>query len=245
MNKKGLIVIILISIIAVGAILLNIFEKPVEKEPDNEITISVSEKVTIKDKISQYKSSLKDIDTVIPEFQNLEDGFERSINLKIHNDLNDVNVYNTAIEGFEEEDIGFFTYETFYDRYNNGKFLSIVAQQYIHLGDGRPRLQKKCYVIDTESNATVALVDVFENKLNYKKAVLAEINKIADEKDIELIGGNGLTELKDEQAFYIKDNKLIIYYEASEIAATAVGELEFTMPFEMVNEKFVFESGAY
>jgi len=85
----------------------------------------------------------------------------------------------------------------------------------------------------------MTLMDVFENKLNYKKNIIAEINKQAIDKNLELMGGNGLTQLDDEQAFYIKDNKIIIYFEASEIAATAVGELEFEMPFEMKEDKFI------
>ena len=113
--------------------------------------------------INHFKCQWIPYDPAIP----LEGIYQkRNINLKIHNDLNDVNVYNNSIEGLAEDERGFFTYEASYERYNCGKYLSIVANQYIHLGNGRPRNQKKCYVIDAENNDTVTLVDIFANKIN-------------------------------------------------------------------------------
>lgn len=241
MNKKNIVLIVAIILVIIAlCILINMF-KNYEKDENNSEVVeqSISETIKIKDNISKYENSKKSINVAIPEFQNLEDDYERFINFKIYNNLNDVSVYKDAIEGFEEDEIGFFTYETDYERYNCDKYISIVANQYIHLGDARPRIQKKCYVINAETNATAVLKDVFENKNNFEAAILEEINKQAGRKNIELVGGNGLKKLSDTQAFYIKNNKIIIYFEASEIAATAVGELEFKMPFKMVNGLFV------
>jgi len=238
MNKKIIILAVVASIIIIS-ILFAIFFRLSDNKTYVENETAISTTILIRDKISQYSNSSKLVDTVIPEFQNLEDEFERTINLKIHKELDEIEVYKKATEGLSQDEIGFFTYETSYDRYNCGKYISVVADQYIHIGNGRPRIQKKCYVINAETNATMTLMDVFENKLNYKKNIIAEINKQAIDKNLELMGGNGLTQLDDEQAFYIKDNKIIIYFEASEIAATAVGELEFEMPFEMKEDKFI------
>lgn len=238
MNKKKMIILAVIIIVILCMIFIIMSKKNETNLDDNLVEISISETINIKDKTIKNKNSLKDINVTLPEFQNLEDGYEKYINSKIYADLSDITAYNNAILGLDNDEIGLFTYEVTYDRYNCGDYISIVANQYIHLGEGRPRIQKKCYVINVKENATVTLIDVVTNKTNYKDFIIEEINKQAESKNIELIGGNGLSELSDTQAFYIKDNKIVIYFEASEIAAAAVGELEFEMPFEMINNKF-------
>lgn len=245
MNKnKVSIIVLVVAVMAILAVVIGVVivgaspkTPPVVEDfiEDN----GIAKAIEIRDRRSKIENSKKNINTTIPEFQNLENAFQDSINNKIYKDLNDVNVYNYATEGLEEDEIGKFTYEVDYERYNSDKYLSIVASQYIHLGDGRPRIQKKCYVIDAERNASVILEDLFGKKYEYETAIIKEINAQAARSGLELIGGNGLSELSKNQAYYIKDNKLIIYFEASEIAATAVGELEFIMPFEMVDGKFV------
>lgn len=239
MNKKIIVGIIAFTILL--SIILIVILNGNNNKPD-EIVVEkpASESVIIKDRASMIKTSKRAVDVIMPEFQNLEDGYESYINNKIYNDLSDVNVYDELTHGLGEEEIGKFTYEASYERYNCDDYLSLVANQYIYLeGAARPRIQKKCYVVNAKENATATLVDIFKDKINYKKAILDEINNQAKEAKIELVGGNGLTSISDTQQFYIKDNKLVIYFEASEISATAVGELEFEMPFEFVDNKFV------
>lgn len=238
MNKKMInvcIAIIILLVIAIAFVIFNFGRK--EEIPDVEET-SLSEKVIIKSKKTQSESSTKVINVTIPEVQSLDSDYANYINLKMYNELSEAKVYENAIEGYASEDIGVFTYEASYERYNCEDYVSLVATQYIHLGDGRPRTQKKCYVIDSANSNSPTLVDVFKEKNSFERAILEEINRQAQEDNIELVGGNGLKELDDEQAFYIKDGKLVLYFEASEIAATAVGELEFVMPFKMVDGKF-------
>lgn len=237
MNKKVLIIATCIVILMIIFVYGMIFKS--NNNGEDEIVEILSQDIIIKEKIVKYENSKQEINTIIPEIQNLDAEYVNYLNTKMYNEISAENVYKSAIEGYSQEDIGFFTYETTYNRYNSNDYVSIVIDQYIHLGDGRPKLQKKCYVIDARRSVTPTLMDVFENKVNYKKAIVDEINKQATESNLELIGGNGLKELRDLQAFYIKDGKLVIYFEASEIAATALGELEFVMPFEMVNGKFV------
>ena len=243
MKKRNLIIVFAIIAVvfvsAIGFFVVNTLHNttpPVEEVVQDE---GVAKNIVIRDKVSKLENTKKSINTIIPEFQNLDSDFQRTINNRINEDLNDINVYEEKTEIYGAEDIGKFTYEVDYERYNCGKYLSIVAKQYIHLGDGRPRFQKKCYVIDVERNASLLLEDVVTNKFDYKTSIITEINNQASKQGIELIGGNGLVELPKNQAFYIQDNKLVIYFEASEISATAVGELEFVMPYEMLDGKFV------
>lgn len=238
MNKKKAIVIIFVLVlILIISVVAFIFKKPSETI-NTESGDSMTLDVRILNRNVVYQNAERNVNVTIPEFQNLEDAFERYINQRISEDLSEENVYEEATEGYAEDEIGFFTYEVDYERYDCGDYISIVASQYIHLGDGRPQLRKRCYVINGRENASVSLMDLFADKINYKSRILEEINKQAGEQNIELVGGNGLNEILDTQAFYIKDNQLVIYFESSEIAATAVGELEFVMPFEMTDGMF-------
>lgn len=239
--KKHIVPILVIAIIALVIIIfVLIFNTRRIETPNTENPVEISSTIIIKDNVVQIQNSKRAIDAVIPEFQNLDNDYERYINQKINNDLNYETVYNSITAGMEEDEIGLFTYEADYDRYDCGDYVSIVANQYINLGDGRPQIRKRCYAIDAKNNATLSLADIFADKMNYKSKILEEINKYAKSQNIELIGGNGLSTISDTQSFYIKDKKLYIYFEASEIAATVVGELEFEMPFKMADGKFVF-----
>ena len=56
---------------------------------------------------------------------------------------------------------------------------------------------------------------------------------------IEGVIKDSLNELNEKQKFYIKEDKLIIYFDPSEIAPTSYGELQFEMPFTLgENGKF-------
>ena len=149
-----------------------------------------------------------------------------------------MSVYNSLASGLADGETGEFDYKTSYERYDCGSYISLVVNQYILFGDSRPISKKKCYVVDSNNKRTAVLEDVFKNKVSYKKRVVAEVNRQAEEAGIELVGGKGITSISEMQAFYIKDNKLHIYFEAAEIAAAAYGELDFELDFEMVDGKF-------
>ena len=236
-------IIILIVVCVLAALVLTMcFSKKDEMKEQKENGIDsvaiaplYAKDAVIKDEVIQFDNEAENVNLVIPKFLNLENEYMSQINSQIAEELSEQKVYADATMGFQDDEIGFFTYEVKYDRFNCGTLVSLVFEQYIHLGYGRPRIQKKCYVIDVQKNKTLKLKDVVDEE-NYEELILAEINKQAKDRGIELIGGNGLTKLNDEQAFYIKDNKLVIYFESSEIAATAVGELEFEMNFKLKND---------
>ncbi len=191
---------------------------------------SSEKEIEIVEKFVSYEDSKRQVNICIPQFQNMDEALEEKINQKIYEEINEQSVYAQMTAGREEEEIGLFVYEATYSRFDVQNYISIVVNQYIHLGEGRPRIQKKCYVVDIQKNQIVSLMDVvaplYEGQ-NYKAVLVEEINKQASNQGIELIGGNGLTKLSDTQPFYIKDGNIIVYFEASEIAAAAVGELEF------------------
>ncbi len=91
---------------------------------------------------------------------------------------------------------------------------------------------KETYVIDTVNNLRLNFADVCDFS-NCKFIVTEEINKQAQEQGIDIIFGNGILEIPDNQRFYIdgENKKLVIYFEPGTIAKYVAGELFFEMPF--------------
>lgn len=96
--------------------------------------------------------------------------------------------------------------------------------------------KEKIYVINAKNSTSAVLQDVMENKANYKDRIITFVNEEAFKNKIELMGGNGITKISDTQSFYIKDNKLHIYFEASEIAPVSAGALDFELPFTLTKQ---------
>ena len=76
---------------------------------------------------------------------------------------------------------------------------------------------------------------------NYKEIIVKEINKQAVDKKLNLVAGNGLSNIPDTQRYFIKEGRLFIYFEPASIAPYLDGEMIFEMPFKFVNGKFIVE----
>lgn len=212
-------------------------------QPTEEIVMpkGLAEDVLIQTKEFTYNNSMFEVDMEVPEITNLNGTFNSYINNKINSDTSYRNVYNELTSGISDlENIGKFTYEVNYERYNCQDYLSLLINQSIQLGEERAINRVLIYVIDAKNSRLLLLQDVMENKIDYKKKITEEINVEAFKNRVELIGGNGLGSISDDQKFYIKDAKLHIYYDASEIAPASVGSLDFEMPFEYVNGVFTY-----
>ena len=140
----------------------------------------------------------------------------------------------------ETPDTALYKYVTTYYKYTCGKYLSLVIDQDYQTGGIRSNKWKDIYNINAETERLFYLNEIFKVGIDYKTAIIEEINRQALTQNIELIGGNGLTKIPDKQKFYIKDDKLVIYFAPSEAAANVYGELHFEMPFTM-NEDGYFE----
>ena len=92
----------------------------------------------------------------------------------------------------------------------------------------RSNAWKEVFNIDVEKNKKITLSDLFSSSA-YRSQIVAEVNKQAKEKSIKLIEPEGIKTIPEDQKFYIKDHKLVIYFENSAISKS---ELEFVMPFE-------------
>ena len=239
MNKKLILIIAVVIVICViGAFFIlknTISEEGKDEEPK---IVYYSTSVIVDSVTNKMNTNTTKVDSIYPQFKNLESNYNTYINSKILNEVGYAAVYKKAIEGLEDNEIGTFTYYTRYERNNCYDFVSLIISQNIELEGSRATTQKTCYVINAKENKTAGLKDVFRNKTNYLGRIRAEINKQVEEKNIEITGGSGSFVLNDSQPFYIKNEKLYIYYKPGEIAPVALGELEFEMPFELNNGFF-------
>ena len=180
-----------------------------------------------------------EVDVTIPHFKNLSDSYNFYINDLIKDRYSYKKVFKEFVAGMKNAELLRFKYNVNYERYDYYDFISIIINEYAELEGNRPRITKACYVINAKDSRTASLGDAFDTNKDYKKAILDEINKQAKNQKIEFVGDNELTVLSEFQSFYIKDNKLHIFFEASSVAANSFGDLDFEMPFKTNKGKFI------
>lgn len=133
-----------------------------------------------------------------------------------------------------------YKYVTSFNKFANGNYLSLVISNDYQTGGIRSSKWKDIYNIDMSKEGFFYLEDVFSPDVDYETEIINEITKQALRSGYTLMNGQGLRYLDSKQKFYIDDNKLIIYFDPSEIAAATYGALQFEMPFTM-NEDGKFE----
>lgn len=179
------------------------------------------------------------IDVTYPSIQSFTNkNFQKYINDQITKVIfayrNEIN----AVVDDETDVTALYTYKSSYEKYTHGDYLSLVISNEYQTGGIRSNKWKDIYNINCKTERLLNLSDVFAANVDYKNEILAEINKQAKENNYIIMNGAGLNDLNDNQKFYIKDEKLIIYFDPSEIAPASYGELQFEMPFELENGYF-------
>lgn len=185
--------------------------------------------VTVKNKTDNI--SIDNTYPTINSFNNKE--FENSINKEI---ANNITSYREEINYMVDDltpDLKLYKYIATYDKYTWGDYLTLVVNQDYQTGGIRSNKWKDIYNINVRTERLIYLADLFDATTDYETAIIEEINKQANLKGYELLAGDGLKKLPTKQKFYIQNGKLFIYFDPSEVAATAYGELSFEMPFTL------------
>ncbi len=156
--------------------------------------------------------------------------FENNINETIAGNLMDyINEINSVLDE-KTPDTKLYRYIATYERYNSGNYLTLVINNDYQTGGIRSNTWKEIYNIDVKKETFISLGDLFESGANYETEI---INEIFSQSDVDFMGGDGLKNLLAKQKFYIKNDKLVIYFDPSEVASASYGALEYEMPFEM------------
>lgn len=150
-----------------------------------------------------------------------------------------------------------YSYEVNYKTYTLDNYLSLVVIYDLKTGnsintgstglfDGlRSSKWKETYVVNTADpyeNEPLKVEDVCSFS-DCRKVMAEEVNKQAEQEDIDIILGNGITEVPENQRFYINGQykTLVLYFEPGTITKYSLGEREYTMPFKYNSSTQKFE----
>lgn len=116
---------------------------------------------------------------------------------------------------------------------NNIKTLSFYIDYYQYNGGAHGITNRKSYNIDIESGKRLRLQDLFQKDFDYKGHINNIIStEIEKNKDFYFTGKEGFNGIEDNQGFFIRDNKLVIYFDYYKIAPYVAGMPEFEIPLK-------------
>lgn len=116
---------------------------------------------------------------------------------------------------------------------NNNKILSFYIDYYQFNGGAHGITNRKGYSIDIETSTKLKLEDLFKEGFDYRSYINNIISTEIDKnKDFYFIGKEGFNGIEDNQGFFIRDNKLVIYFDYYKIAPYVAGMPEFEIPLK-------------
>ena len=182
----------------------------------------------IVDKPIKEKTSFINIDVEIPQIVGLADKEkEKDINNKI---LNRTNMWIKEVKDTSEDLRPTIPYEVFarYSLTNDNQILSFYIDYYQFSGGAHGITVRDTYNIKISNGEDVQLKDLFKEGYDYKSYINEEIRKeVNKHPEYYFPGKEGFNGIKENQQFYIKDNKSIIHFPYYEIAPYASGMPEF------------------
>lgn len=245
MKRKSAILFISLALVSVCATACWWNKEP---EPINIYPVSgdnsgdAASKILIKPiRVENFTDNIA-IDNRYPSITNFKNkSFETHINDEISKNISEYRSEISKILDDKTPPEKHYVYTTNYDKYEWGKYLTLVINQTYDTGGIRTNTWKDMYNINTETERLIEIDELFKPTFDYEEAIIEEIANQATEKNYVLMNGDGLKKLLSNQKFYIKEGVLVIYFDPMEIAANKYGALEFEMPFAL-NEDGFFEA---
>lgn len=184
--------------------------------------------------VKQNSGTNREVDAIFPAISSFKNkNFEDYINEQIRTVIFSYKDEISTITYEGTPSTAFYSYKATYEKYTHGDYLSLVISNDYQTGGIRTNTWKDTYNIDVRNERIIHLEDIFPANVDYEKEIINEVTKQAEAKNYVLMNGLGLTALDVKQKFYIEDNKLIIYFDAAEIAPATYGALQFEMPFTL------------
>lgn len=200
--------------------------------------------IKVVDKIYKSKNSYLDINVIIPQLTGMSDKKQEDlVNDKIikwtENWINEVK--QIADEYFKDKTAPLMPYQL-YARYkltNNSDIISFYIDYYQFSGGAHGITNRIAYNIEESTGMEMQLKDIFKG--DYKDVINKEISRqISKDPDRYFTGKDGFNGIGDNQSFYIKNSKLVIYFGLYEIAPYASGISEFIIPNNLIEGNFKY-----
>lgn len=243
MRKPVILAVVFIIIILLGVggyfVWKGMQSEPIEVEPSGEIEVQplgLAEQANV---VSVYiKENASGVNRKVDvTYPNIQSFANKSIQKNINDSITEVIfAYRdevNAIVDDETDKANLYAYTSSYEKYTYEDYLSLVISNNYETGGIRSNQWKDTYNIDVRTERLMTLEDVFAPNVNWQEEIVKEVNKQAEAMHYELMNGEGLQEIESSQKFYIKDAKLVIYFDPAAIAPASYGELQFEMPFTM------------
>ena len=211
----------------------------------NYSVVEINEHIKVVDNVYNEKESYYEINLSIPLIENLDNSNKKNdINNKILLDTQRrVDAFkNISNEYYKNMPIPTMPFQFFskYNITNESVISSFYIDYYQFTGGAHGITERIAYNINEINGEEVKLEDLFAKEYNYKSVIDKEIKRqILMNPEGFFTGKDGFLGIKENQNFYIKDNKIVIYFDLYEIAPYAMGIPEFTI------ENRVFESRGY
>lgn len=216
-----------IMIIIISCILLTIIRIYPQAMLIKNVGNNVENLIIVDKKITE-KTKTINVDVIIPQINGL-DNIEREkvINRQI------LDYTNMWISEGEKSSIDMnptipYDYTSRYKVTNKEDILSFYIDYYQFNGGAHGITNREMYNVDIKSGEYIALKDLFANDFDYKAYINEEINKEMNKNPENYFMGS-FKGIKEDQKFYIQDNKLVIHFPYYEIAPYVAGMPEFTM----------------
>ncbi len=126
-----------------------------------------------------------------------------------------------------------------YDIKSSGDILSFTITTGVSYGNNSME-RVDSYNIDEKGNQLLQLKDLFKEGSDYKKIIVAEIEKQIkaqeNNKVVYFKGNKGYKNISATQAFYIQGDSVVITFPKYSIAPGFMGTPEFKIPFSMLKD---------
>lgn len=216
-----------IMIIIISCILLTIIRIYPQAMLIKNVGNNVENLIIVDKKITE-KTKTINVDVIIPQINGL-DNIEREkvINKQI------LDYTNMWISEGKKSSIDMnptipYDYTSRYKVTNKENILSFYIDYYQFNGGAHGITNREVYNIDIKSGQYIELKDLFANDFDYKAYINEEIKKEIN-KNPENYFMDSFKGIKEDQKFYIQNNKLVIHFPYYEIAPYVAGMPEFIM----------------
>ncbi len=191
-------------------------------------------KTNLVDKIIKEKTNFINIDVEIPQIVGLSnESKEKTINKEI---LDWTNLWIKETKDTSEDIKPTIPYELMarYILINSEDILSFYIDYYQFSGGAHGITTRNTYNIDIKTGDKLMLKDLFTEGYDYKTYINNEISKeISKHPEYYFTGKEGFGGIKEDQSFYIRDNKIIIHFPYYEIAPYVTGMPEFEINYNV------------
>jgi hypothetical protein len=113
--------------------------------------------------------------------------------------------------------------------YNQDGVISLITNQYGYTGGAHGMTVRNAFTFSLKDGKRLLLGDLFGANPNYKKELNAKLSSALKANEGYL---GGFTGLNTEKYFYLKDGKVVLFFQLYEYTAYATGFPEFTFSFK-------------